>query len=148
MFIMERIDQDLIKAMKERNQEQLDTLRMVRAAFKNEEISLGQALNEEETQRVLSRLAKQRLEAMEQYRANNREEAAQKEEREKAIILAYLPEQMSDDELQALVKTVIAELAAGSADFGKVMGSVMGRVAGKADGKRVGTIVRAELQPN
>lgn len=146
MFLAERIEQDVITAMKAREQEKLDTLRMVRAALKNEQIALGHELNDAEVIKVLQRQIKQRKDAMEQYQAANRPEAAEKEQTEARIIETYLPQQMSDDELAAVVEAVIAETgAAGTADMGKVIGQVMHKVGAAAEGARVSAIVKNKL---
>lgn len=146
MSLIDQMNHDLTTALKNRDQEKLDTLRMLRAAIKNEEIALGRSLADEEVIKVLGRLTKQRNEAIEQYRRNGREETAQKEERERAILEKYLPEQFTDQELKIIVEEVLAGSGAESSqDFGKVMGLVMARVQGRADGTRVASIVRAAL---
>ncbi len=146
MSLIEQIDQNFTQAMKDHHQEKLDTLRMLRAALKNEEIALGHPLDEQAVIKVLGRLTKQRSEAIEQYRLNNREEAAQKEERERAILEEYLPEQLTDQELETIVKEVLAGSGGlSNQDFGKVMGPVMTRIQGRADGTRVADIVKRQL---
>ena len=97
---------------------------------------------------VLQRERKRRLEAAESYRDAGRGDLAEGEEREAAIIEAYLPEQVSDDELHAIVGDVVAETGASSQkDMGRVMSAVMAKVQGRADGKRVSAIVREKLTP-
>lgn len=141
-----QIESDLTTALKTREQEKLDALRLVRAALKNEQISLGHELVDEEVQKVLSRLIKQRKEAADHYRAGGRAESALKEEREAKLIQAYVPTQLADAELEAIVRETITEIdASGSRDFGKVMSQVMAKTKGQADGNRVATLVRSEL---
>lgn len=146
MGLIEQIESKITTAMKAREQTTLDALRMVRAAFQNEQIALGHELSEEEAQKVMSRLIKQRRDSAEQYRAGNRSEQADKEEAEAKLLEAYLPAQLSDDELRTMVTEVISNTGAtGAADFGKVMGAVMTKTKGAADGNRVSVLVRELL---
>lgn len=145
--ITRQIDADLTAAMKAREQETLDALRMVRAALQNEHIALGHDLADEEVTQVLRRLLKQRREAAGQYQAGGRTEAAAHEEREAKLIEAYLPNQLDDDALKSLIdQTIQATGATGQADFGKVMSRVMGQLGGRADGARVTELVRQHLE--
>lgn len=147
MTTQEQIESDLIVAMKAREQERLDALRLVKAALKNELIALGHELTEEESLKVLNRLMKQRKEAALEYRKVGKEETAVKEENEAAMIQKYLPAQMDDTELTTIIKSVIAASGAtGTNDLGKVMGAVMQKIAGRADGTRVSTVVKSLLQ--
>lgn len=146
MSLTSKITSDLMAAMKARDQERLDALRMVQAAFKNAQIDLGHELSDDEAIKVISRLIKQRREAAEQYRAGGRAELADKEAAEAKLLASYLPQQISDDELKKIVEEVITQIGAtGPADAGRVIGAVIARVKGSADGNRVAAIVRTAL---
>lgn len=142
MTLTERIAADLADAMKRKDAERVDTLRMLRAAVKNAEIDKGRALADEEVVAVLRTSTKQLKDALEQFRAGKREDLAGKNERELAVLGAYLPAELSDADLAVIVDRAVA---AGGGDFGKVMGAVMAEVKGKADGSRVSASVRARL---
>ena len=135
--------------MKSGDAEKRDTLRMIGSMIKNAEIEKGKkesGLNDEEVVEVLARAVKQRKDSAEQYKAGNRPDLAEKEEKEIEIISTYLPEQMSEEEIAQAVKEVIGGLnLEGKADIGKVMGPVMGKLKGKADGNLVREIVQKEL---
>lgn len=149
MSLTQQIESDVIVAMKAREQEKLDALRMVRAALKNEQIALRHELTDDEVQKVLRRLIKQRKEAAEQFRTGGRAETADKEEREATLIAGYLPTPLSDTELEEIVKETIAATGATSAaDFDKVMGQVMAKTKGQADGTRVAKKVKDQLGAN
>lgn len=146
MSLIKQLDADLIAAMKAGESEKLSVLRMARTALKNKQIEVGHELAEPEVVAVLQKELKQRREAATEFRAGNRPELAEKEEREAEILKAYLPAEMTDDELTAIVDDVIvATGAATPADMGKVMGQAMGKVAGRADGNRVSALVRQKL---
>lgn len=147
--LAERIQADLTAAMKQRDQETVGTLRMVVAAIRNARVAEGRGsrdVTDEEVLDLLEREAKRRAESAEAYEQGGREELAARERRELEILRGYLPEQLSEEELAAIVDEVIAELgASGPGDLGQVMGAVMPRVKGRADGRTVNTAVRARL---
>ncbi|MCA1711948.1 MAG: GatB/YqeY domain-containing protein [Actinobacteria bacterium] len=150
MSLQERIQADLTRAMKARDSARVGALRMALAALKNAAVAerLGPQgqLEDEAAQRVLAGEAKRRREAAEAYRAAGHDDRAAAEEAEAEVYAAYLPAQMSDDELAALVDGAIAESGAdGPGAMGQVMKAVMPRVAGRADGTRVAAIVRQRL---
>jgi uncharacterized protein len=139
--ILEQVQADVRTAMRGRERERVGALRMVANALQQE----AKAGNDDEVA-VLRRERKRRLEAAKAYRDGGREDRAELEEREAELIDAYLPTQLSDDELGRLVDDAIAELgASGPAEMGKVMGEVMPKVAGRADGSRVSAVARARL---
>jgi hypothetical protein len=149
-MLKERLQEDIKTAMKARDEVRLRTVRSLRAALMEREIELrtgGSAtLSAEQEMAVVQKQAKQRRDAADQYRDAGRGDLVKKEEDELAIIDEYLPRQMSDDELDAVVREVVKDTGAESMrDMGKVMGSAMPRVQGKADGKRVQAAVRAAL---
>lgn len=141
MSVLEAIQSDTKAAMKAGERELVGTLRVL--ASELQKAAKDGAADELS---VLQRERKRRLEAAAAYRDAGRDDLAEQERREAAVVERYLPEQVSDAELDQLVADAIAELGAGSPrDMGKVMGVVMGRVGGRADGKRVSAAVREKL---
>jgi uncharacterized protein YqeY len=144
----ERLQDDLTAAMRERDEVRTATIRMVLTAITNEEVAGKQAraLGDDEVVRVLGREAKKRREAAEAYEQGGRPDRAERERAELAVIEAYLPEQLTDDELASLVAAAIAEAgAAGPQQMGQVMKLVTARVTGRAEGSRVAAEVRRQL---
>jgi uncharacterized protein YqeY len=147
MGLAERLAEDLRRALKNRDEVRVSTLRLARAAVHNLEIERGRPLSDSEVQEVLRREVKRRREAIEAYRRAGREEAARREELEMAVLLEYLPQPLSEAELRALVAEGIRETgAAGPRDAGRVVGWVMSRAQGRAEGKRVAELVQEALQ--
>jgi uncharacterized protein YqeY len=133
-------------ALKSRDTVKLSTLRLLLAAVHNEEIRLRKELGAEEIQKVIATLSKQRSEAIELYRKGGRDDLAQKEQAELEILQAYLPQPLTEQEVQTLIRESIAELGAtGLQDLGKVMKQVMPKVGGRTDGKRVNELAKALL---
>lgn len=149
MKLSEKIQTDLTQAIKDRNEIARETLRMLRSAITNKAIEKkkkDEGLNEEEIVAVIANQIKSRRDSVEQFKAGNRPELAEKEEKEIAVLEKYMPEMMGEDELRGIVKKAIADLGAmNKADFGKVMGKVMASVKGKADGALVKKVVEGEL---
>jgi uncharacterized protein len=146
MKLTERIRADLTEAMKARQAERLSTLRMLQAAIKNEQIAKGHELTDEDVLAVIQRGVKQRQDSIEQYTKGNRPELAARERAELEQLQAYLPAQMSDEELERAVREIIAETGASSKkDSGKVMKEMMARYRGQVDGKRVQEVVGRTL---
>lgn len=143
---MEQLQADMKAAMKARESEKLGTIRMLISSLKNAQIDAGGELSEDDIVGVLSTEAKKRREAAQAYREGDRLELAEKEEAELVVVEHYLPKQLSDDEIAALVDEVIAKTGASTkADMGKVMGPIMGKVKGQADGSKVKEIVMSKL---
>jgi uncharacterized protein len=141
MSVLEQVQSDVKDAMKAGERERVHALRLIVSELQKAAKENG--ANEME---VLQRERKRRLEAAEAYRDGGRADAAEAEEREADIIASYLPEQLSDEELDAIVGDAVAESGASSPkEMGKVMGLVMPKVQGRADGKRVSTAVREKL---
>jgi uncharacterized protein YqeY len=133
-------------AMRARDERRTSTLRLAMAAAHNKQIELGRPLTDEDTVDVLSRQVKQRRESIEQFRAGGRESMAAAEEAEAAILTEFLPEQLSADELERMVRDAIVETGASSpADMGRVIGRVVSATKGRADGKAVSDLVRKQL---
>jgi len=144
--LLEQINSDLKQAMKAKEAETLSVLRMLIAAIRNKEITLrdnGSAeLSDEQILAVINSEVKKRRDSVEAYLAGGRKELADKESSEIKILEKYLPEQMSDDELEKVVEEVIAS---GADNFGQVMGKVMARLKGRSNGNKVSEIVKKLL---
>ncbi len=151
--LVEKIQRDMVAAMKQRAADRLSTLRMVKAALKNKEIDQRAPLTEAQALQVLGTLIKQRKDSIEQFTQGNRPELAAREQAEIAVIEEDMPRSASQDELQDLVRSVLAEMRAGGAALGaKEMGSAMKAVQARiqaagirADGRMVSELVKAEL---
>ena len=143
MSLLNQVQDDVKSAMKAGERERVHALRMIADALQKAEKDNGGDPVE-----VLQRERKRRLEAAEAYRDGGRVEAAEAEQREADLIASYLPEQLSDDELNAIVGDAVAESGASSPqEMGKVMAVVMPKVKGRADGKRVSAAVKEMLTP-
>lgn len=146
MTLKEQLNNAMKAAMKARDNLRLSAVRMVRAAITNREIDAHTELDDQAVIDVISTMAKQRRESIRMYREGNRPELAEKEELELAILLEFLPVQLSPDEIDTLVRQVILELEAhGAKEMGRVMKAVTPLTAGKADGKVVNDAVRRLL---
>jgi uncharacterized protein YqeY len=142
----QRLEGDLKRAMKARDQERVQTLRMLLSAVKNRRIELGSELDESELLTLVKRAAKQRREAAEQFQQGGREELAAQEERELLILEEYLPAQIDEQTLrQAVTEYVAAEGLSGPRAMGQVMPVMIERFQGAADGKLLSRIVREAL---
>ncbi|MGC1249172.1 MAG: GatB/YqeY domain-containing protein, partial [Spirulinaceae cyanobacterium] len=142
--------EDIKTAMKAKNKIRLQTVRSIKKALLDKEVSLrpqGQdSLNETQELELLAQQAKQRRDSIEQYTQAGRQDLADLEAQELAIIETYLPQQLSEGELSEIIDSAIAEIKATSMkDMGKVMGKIMPQVKGKADGKKVQDLVRGKL---
>jgi len=143
MSILERIQADTRDAMRDRDRERVGALRMLSSELQKALKEGGDGADEAA---VLQRERKRRLEAAEAYREAERDDLARSEEREAAIVEEYLPRQLSDDELGAIVGDAVARAGAASPrEMGKVMSLVMPELQGRADGKRVSAMVRDRL---
>ena len=154
MTISERIDADIVAAMKAREEHRLTTLRMVKSALKSKEIDKREPLTEQEQTAVLSTLLKQRRESVDSFTKGGRPELAEKEQAEIGMIEIYMPQAASEDQIREIVTTAIAHLAAsgggkpGPRDMGAAMKIVQQRILAtglRADGKLVSELVKAEL---
>jgi uncharacterized protein len=146
MSLIAEIEDELKDAMLARDAERRDALRLILNALKGSQKELQRPLTEDEELQVLQRERKRRQEAAEAFRSGGREEQAEAEERELEILEEFMPEPLSEDEIEEIVDDVIAEVGATSmADLGRVMADVMPQVAGRADGSKVSQIVREKL---
>jgi len=144
--LIEEIEDELKDAMRARDAERRDALRLILNSLKNSEKELRRPLSEEEELQVLQRERKRRVEAAEAFRSGGREEQAAAEERELEVLEEFMPEPLSEDEIEEIVDDVIAEVGATRlADLGRVMADVMPQIAGRADGSQVSQIVREKL---
>ena len=146
MTLIAEIEADLKEAMKERDTARRDALRLILNALRAAEKELQRPLHDEEELQVLQRERKRRLEAIEAFRAAGREEQAEVEEDELDVLEEFMPEPLSDAELEQIVDDAIAEVGATSMrDLGRVMADVMPQIAGRADGSVVSQLVREKL---
>lgn len=147
MTFLERINQDMIIAMKAKDAERLSTLRMVKASLKNREIEKMATLTDEEAVKALQSLVKQRRDSVEQYTQGGRLELAAREAAEIKVIEAYLPAALDETAIAAIVQATVTELGATSAkEMGQVMKAVMVKLAGQtAEGKLVSQLVKTQL---
>jgi hypothetical protein len=153
MTIGQKIDADIITAMKAKEEHKLTTLRMVKSALKNKAIDKREELTDAEESQILSTLIKQRRESVESFTKGNRPELAEKERVEITMIEGYLPQEAGEDEIRSVVEGAIAQLAEagtkpGPKDMGAAMKIVQQRILAnglRADGKKVSEIVKAEL---
>ncbi len=146
MSLIARIEHELKTAMRERDTVRRDALRLILDSLQKAEKELQRPLSDQEELQVLQRERKKRLEAAEAFRAAERAEQAEKEEAELAVLEEFMPEPLSEDELEEIIDDVIAEVGATSVrDLGRVMADVMPQVAGRAEGSRVSQIVREKL---
>jgi uncharacterized protein YqeY len=146
MDLNARIEQQMVTAAKARDKARLSTLRMLKTALHNKEIDLMRQLDEAETMQILSQMVKQRKDSIEQFAKGGRQDLVDKEQEELGILQEFMPAQMSDDEVETLIKELIAETGAVSVkDMGKVMKVLMPKIAGRADGKSAGEKVKELL---
>ena len=148
MKIRDRINADLIAAMKSREADRLSVLRMMKAAIKNKEVDLCAELDDTQAIQVLSSMVKQHRDSVEQFGRGGRNDLAEKEAAEILVIEEYLPAAVPNDEIAAVIDEVVRETGASDArDIGAVMKQCMARFAGKlVDGKKVNALVRARLE--
>jgi uncharacterized protein len=147
MSLLEKLNEDLKSAMKASDSLKVSVLRMAKSSIKNREIDTRKELSDDDIIHILNTLAKQRRESIEQFSKGGRQDLAEKETAELAILQSYLPEQITPDELDRIVLEAINESsAAGIKDMGKVMRLVMTRTKGSADGKLVNQRVKELLE--
>ncbi|MBO8092509.1 MAG: GatB/YqeY domain-containing protein [Prosthecochloris sp.] len=150
MSLKEQIDQDLKSSMKSGDKTRLNAIRSIRAALLEKEVSVrvgGKAeLTEEQEIEVITSLAKKRRDSIEQYRNAGRDDLADTEQAELDILVTYLPEQLSDEEIERAVRSIVEQTGASSMkDMGRVMGAAMKELKGKADGGKVQEFVKSAL---
>jgi hypothetical protein len=146
MSIKAKLTEDMKTAMKAKDAVRLSTIRMVNSVIKNKEIDQRHELSDEDVVAVISSSLKQRKDSIEQFKAGGRQDLVDKEEAEVAILMSYLPQQLTENEIREIVKSAVAETSATSAkDMGKVMKVIMPKTKGKADGGLVNKVVKELL---
>ena len=146
MSIKGKLTEDLKQALRQGDEQRKSTLRLVMAAIKNVEIEKRRELDEGELLAIIAKEVKQRHESIAEFQTGNRQDLADREEAELQILLAYLPEQLSQEEIELKARQVIEEVGATSpAQMGQVMGRLMPMMAGRADGKLVSQVVNELL---
>ncbi|EUJ17219.1 GatB/YqeY domain-containing protein [Listeria aquatica] len=146
MALLDKLNEDMKQAMRDKEKEKLSVIRMLKSALQNEAINHGGELSPDDEITVLAREMKQRRDSLSEFEKAGRDDLAEKVRSEIEIVEDYSPKQLSDDELEEIVKATIAEVGATSkADFGKVMGAIMPKVKGKADGNAVNKFVKQYL---
>lgn len=146
MSIKDQIENDFKEALKEQDKEKMSTLRMIKSSIQEKEKEEGGDLSDEDVISILSKEVKSRKESIDQYEEGGRGELAEKEAREVELIEQYLPEPLSEEELEDLIDEVIDQVGASDmSDMGKVMGKIMPEVRGRADGDTVNEKVRERL---
>ena len=146
MSLIARIEEELAAARRDRDAERRDALSLILSQLRSAEKELQRPLHDEEELQVLQRERKKRLEAAEAFRAGGREEQAESEERELEVLEEFMPEPLSEEELETIIDDAIAECGATSLrHLGRVMADVMPQVAGRADGSAVSQLVREKL---
>ena len=150
MSLKEQIGEDIKTAMKAKDKVRLQTVRSIKKAILEKEVELrpsGQdSLSPEQEIELLSQQAKQRRDSIEQFKNAGRDDLADKESQELAVIETYLPEQVGDEELETIINEIIANSGATTMkDLGKVMGPAMKQLKGKADGKKIQALVKSKL---
>lgn len=148
MTLREKIPEDLKQAMKNKDAVRLSVIRLVKAAVMNQEIAKGHPLSDAEVFEVLAKEVKQRQDVIPGYEKAGRAETVESLKKEVQILQEYLPAQLSEAELTALIaETITATGASGKKDLGKVMAALMPKVKGRADGKEINRIVGALIEP-
>jgi uncharacterized protein YqeY len=146
MTLKERITEDMKAAMRAKDAERLGAIRMLTAAMKQKEVDERVELDDTAVVAIVDKLLKQRKDSIEAFEKAGRQDLADKEKAEAAVLQAYLPARLSADEVTARVQAIVAELGAkGPGDMGKVMGAAKQRLAGKADMGQVSAAVKAAL---
>lgn len=142
MNLNDRLNEDMKQAMRSQDKFRLSVIRMVRSSIKNIEIDQRKTLNDQDVLDVLNREIKQRRDSLQDFEKAGRQDLVDQMKQELDILTAYMPKQLSEDEVKAIVQQTIQEVGASSkADMGKVMGALMPKVKGLADGKLVNQIV-------
>ncbi|MDT8861792.1 GatB/YqeY domain-containing protein [Alkalihalobacillus sp. MEB130] len=146
MNLLERLNQDMKNAMKNKEKDRLSVIRMVKSSLQNEKYKLGRELTDDDSLTVLNRELKQRKDSLHEFEQANREDLASKLRDEIVVLEDYMPEQLSEEEVAQIVQETIEEVGASTkGDMGKVMGAIMPKVKGKADGGLVNRLVQQHL---
>jgi uncharacterized protein YqeY len=142
-----KIDQDIKEALKSRDSLRLNVLRMLKSEIRYKEIDTRSELSDDDVISVLSSSVKRRKDSIGQFEKGGRDDLASKEKTELEVVLKYMPEQLTEEELSQIISQAIEEMnATGPSDLGKVMKQIMPNVRGKAEGKKVNQLVSSQLQ--
>ena len=145
--MIEKLDKDMIEAMKTGEKDKLTVIRMVKAALKQEQIDHKKELNDDLLIDVVNKQIKMRKDSIVEFEKGNRQDLVEKTQKEIEVLLAYLPEQLSQEEVEKIINEIFEEVKPESQkDMGKVMGLAQAKLKGKADMKEVSTIIRNKLQ--
>ena len=144
-MIVEKVNQDLIAALKSGQKPKAEALRLLKSALTNQRINLGHELNDEEATKVIKKEIKSRIEARDLFRNNNRPEQADKEEFERSVYAEFVPAELTDEQISEIIDEVIASKGKES-PFGVLMGESMKKVAGQADGARISKKKKKKIQ--
>ena len=148
MSLQEQLQAELLDAVRSKDDVRRSALRMLKSSILYAEKAKGEPLDDAELVQAVSREVRSRKESIEEFRKADRTDLLEREEAELAVIMAYMPEQMSREEISEVARRVIGEVGAqGPGDKGKVMGKLMGQLKGKADGREVNEVVTGLLQP-
>ena len=150
MALLDQLNADMKEAMKAKEKDRLSVIRMLKASLQNEAIHLGVTdLNEEQELTVLSREVKQRRDSLKEFRDSDSEDLAEKIEQELVYLNAYLPAQLTEEEIKQLISETAKMInAINPSDMGKLMGAIVPKTKGRADGALVSTLVKAYLNQN
>lgn len=147
MSLNERLNEDMKQAMKSKDKFKLSIIRQIRSAIKYAEIEKHAELNDDEVLQIIHREVKQRKDSLQDFEKAGRDDLVEQVQSELVVISEYLPQQLTEEEIQEIVKQTIQEVGASSkADMGKVMGALMSKIKGRADGKLVNQVVQQLLQ--
>ncbi|AKL95797.1 hypothetical protein CACET_c23510 [Clostridium aceticum] len=147
MSLKERLTNDLKEAMKNKDQLRKNVVTLIRSEIKQVEVDKRVELEEQDVIEIISRQLKQRKDAVEEFEKGGRQDLVEQTQGEISVLLQYLPQQLSEEEVTKIVKETISEIGANSVkEMGKVMAAVLPKVKGKADGKTVNQIVKQQLQ--
>ena len=145
--MVEKLEKDMIEAMKAKDMFRLTVIRMVKGALKQEQIDHKKEINDELLIDVVNKQIKMRKDSITEFEKGNRQDLVEKTQSEIDILLAYLPEQLSQEEVEKIINEIFEEVKPeGMKDMGKVMGLAQGKLKGKADMKEVSTLIRNKLQ--
>lgn len=145
--MVEKLEKDMIEAMKNKDKDRLTVIRMVKASLKQEQIDHKKEINDDLLIDVVNKQIKMRKDSISEFEKGNRQDLIEKNQAEINVLLAYLPEQLSKEEVLKIIDEIFKEVnPEGPKDMGKVMGLAQGKLKGKADMKEVSTIIREKLQ--
>ena len=145
--MVEKLDKDMIEAMKSGQKDRLTVIRMVKAALKQEQIDHKKEINDELLIDVVNKQIKMRKDSISEFEKGSRQDLIDKTQAEIDVLMEYLPEQLSREEVMKIIEEIFAEVKPeGPKDMGKVMGQAQAKLKGKADMKEVSTIIREKLQ--